>query len=289
MKSTSLLLGFLLLALASPLLGSSISGIHEQVMEKCGACDMEKCPKMPRCSLGIVKDRCGCCDVCGLEEFQLCNPPENWIPLAMGSITGYWHGRCGEGLECRIRKDVEPKLLEEKQAICYCKDEGVVCASDGITYSPCKLKALQRSSNGTITKISDGPCKSGPKILGVTKATVVNEGEHVSLACEVQGFPIPTVSWFFNRPNRNENIKLPGDSEEISVSVRGGPQITRLTSHLQVVKASMKHEGVYTCNADNDLGLEIKSISLTVIPSPNQRQEKQGGWFSNDAWMSDEM
>ena len=39
-----------------------------------GKCDLEACPILTgRCLAGRVKDKCGCCDVCGTLEGQPCD------------------------------------------------------------------------------------------------------------------------------------------------------------------------------------------------------------------------
>ncbi|VEL39413.1 unnamed protein product, partial [Protopolystoma xenopodis] len=104
-----------------------------------------------------------------------------------------------------------------------------------------------------------------PKILTISQSREVKEGEKATFICEVQGYPMPTVNWYFIRPGRPHDSQiLPGDAKEVSVSLRGGPQVTRLTSHLQITEFSLKQEGEYRCTAENDLGMATKSLSVIM-------------------------
>jgi hypothetical protein len=42
----------------------------------CLSCNPENCAKPVGCVSGIVKDSCGCCDVCGKAEYELCDHPK---------------------------------------------------------------------------------------------------------------------------------------------------------------------------------------------------------------------
>ncbi|CAH8531487.1 unnamed protein product [Schistosoma rodhaini] len=130
----------------------------KQIEDECDKCDRKKCSPIIQCNVGIVRDKCGCCDICALEEAQLCNIPNDFINgILKQGIT--WYGICGTDLECRKRTDIDSKLIES-QSICYCVKSGKVCGSDGITYSKCKMNATIISSNGKVIPISEGPCQT---------------------------------------------------------------------------------------------------------------------------------
>jgi len=44
--------------------------------QDCLSCNPEECLKASGCVAGIVKDSCGCCDVCGKVEYSLCDHPK---------------------------------------------------------------------------------------------------------------------------------------------------------------------------------------------------------------------
>lgn len=37
---------------------------------QCGECDEEACPKLQYCVAMVVKDHCGCCNVCSTDVYQ---------------------------------------------------------------------------------------------------------------------------------------------------------------------------------------------------------------------------
>jgi hypothetical protein len=251
-------------------------------VDECLVCDPFTCPDVKKCNAGVVRDRCGCCDVCAIEEGHLCNmkpyqPGKSQIdmggdPAVLEEKVGeVWYGHCGVDLECRERTDVDHSLVGS-QSICYCMKEGHFCGSDGKTYSWCKMKEIEIATNNATTMISHGPCKTEPKIISIAESQIVPQNSRVSLLCEVEGYPTPTIVWFHLLPDTNNPVKLPGDSDEISVSFRGGPQAMRISSHLQITQFSTKHEGSYRCFADNDMGMVMKEFSLVVGP---QQQAKK--------------
>nr|API81344.1 venom toxin [Hemiscorpius lepturus] len=78
-------------------------GIFLRTMSlKCRVCGTYDCKPTPEnCPVGIVKDVCNCCDVCGKNENEVCGGPWNII------------GKCGEGLKC-----VEEDDHFESKGIC---------------------------------------------------------------------------------------------------------------------------------------------------------------------------
>lgn len=53
-------------------------------------CDQSSCPDVGDCGYGMVKDPCGCCDVCGQGPGARCGGPYSIL------------GKCGDGLVCNI-------------------------------------------------------------------------------------------------------------------------------------------------------------------------------------------
>ena len=54
---------------------------------------------------GLVKDMCGCCDVCAKAESENC-----------GGLF-HFHGQCDKGLNCVSRKSNSVKILGENDLI----------------------------------------------------------------------------------------------------------------------------------------------------------------------------
>lgn len=83
----------------------------------------------------------------------------------------YKYGRCGDDLECRVRKDLEN--VEGPEAICYCRTEGALCGTDNVTYdSMCQLTAARIIKDAHIGVGREGPCNSG-KYGGLLSVVIV--------------------------------------------------------------------------------------------------------------------
>ncbi|XP_066269908.1 insulin-like growth factor-binding protein 7 [Branchiostoma lanceolatum] len=63
----------------------------------CAVCGEYECPTPPPCPANLVKDVCGCCDVCAKVKGESCG--------------GLWNleGRCADGLTCVLPKPKEPE------------------------------------------------------------------------------------------------------------------------------------------------------------------------------------
>jgi hypothetical protein len=122
--------------------------------EGCEPCDPARCSKYKQCTAGLVKDRCGCCDVCGKRESELCHHDKLDYP------EGEWHGKCGENLECRVRTDLAED--DTPEALCFCMIEGTLCGSNNETYENlCHLMAAAAKLGTPIRVQGKGPCKAG--------------------------------------------------------------------------------------------------------------------------------
>ena len=64
--------------------------------DECRSCNVEDCFPVGDCVAGVLKDSCGCCDVCAKSEFELCDHVDS------ANYQAGYHGRCGEGLECKV-------------------------------------------------------------------------------------------------------------------------------------------------------------------------------------------
>lgn len=126
-----------------------------QPLDECGPCDRDlHCKEALDCEVGIVKDKCGCCDACAKKEYELCEHPEVFTQ------AGVDNGKCGENLECKLRNDLEDSDPDE--AVCYCTMQDYLCGSDGVSYvNICELAAAGVRKGEKITIDNKGPCKSG--------------------------------------------------------------------------------------------------------------------------------
>ena len=80
---------------------------------------------------------------------------------------------------------------------------------------------------------------------------VINEGDNINFTCEVTGSPIPTVIW--SRTN--------GDI--VSMSNNTTTRSGSVFANLIITNASREDTGVYTCTANNSLGID--SINVKII------------------------
>ncbi|XP_078288160.1 leucine-rich repeat and immunoglobulin-like domain containing-NOGO receptor-interacting protein 4 [Rhinoraja longicauda] len=94
-----------------------------------------------------------------------------------------------------------------------------------------------------------------PRVRAEAKAVTVSEGQTVSLPCQVQGEPRPTVSW--STPAGSQ--LGPGDTGRLRVLPDGS---------LQVRLAQARDAGVYICTASNAAGTHSAPACLLVWTGP---------------------
>jgi hypothetical protein len=229
---------------------------------ECRSCNPEECKPPTDCPAGIVKDGCGCCDMCGKAEYELCDHPQVPPPK-----SGSYYGRCGDNLECRVRSDLDE--TEGPEAICYCRIEGALCGSDNTTYdNMCQLMSASASKHVRISVTRKGPCNSGPVIISPPEHVQNSTGSNIAILCEAKGFPIPTVEWMFTRVD-GQTVYLPSDDLHISINMRGGPEKWQVTGWLQIIDLMKEHEGDYTCIAQNEYGMAKASARINVVVKEN--------------------
>jgi len=203
--------------------------------DECRSCNPDDCTKPAGCLAGIVKDGCGCCDVCGKVEYELCTHPGVPTPKS-------YYGRCGDNLECRLRTDLDPG--EGPEAICYCRIEGTLCGSDNKTYDNlCQLMASAVSKATKMTIQHKGPCNTLPAILSPPENVKNTTGSSIAIMCEAQGYPTPTIEWTWTRVD-GKTIYLPSDDLHVSVNMRGGPDRWQVTGWLQIIELKKDHEEI---------------------------------------------
>lgn len=82
-------------------------------------------------------------------------------------------------------------------------------------------------------------------MVSVIPATVVKEGETVTMKCTSSGNPAPVISW--------KKKKVTGESEKI---------LKDATLTIQNIKS--QDLGLYECEAHNQFGKEEKAVKLVV-------------------------
>lgn len=228
--------------------------------EECGECDVDVCKKPQNCVAGLVLDDCNCCEICAKAEYELCDHPD------LPPLRGASYGKCGENLECRLRKDLPKK--EGPEALCYCERNEVLCGSNGQTYDNiCQLMAAGVLNKEKIKVESTGPCNSAPVIVSPPSNTKNITGDDIFMVCEAKGFPIPAIEWTWTRVD-GKTVFLPSDDNHVSLNMRGGPEKWEITGWLQIMKILKDHEGDYTCIAQNEHGVAQASARVIVADDP---------------------
>jgi len=167
-----------------------------------------------------------------------------------------WYGRCGSDLECVTENAFVSSLIDgepQQVKICECKKRGKVCGTDGVTYPTiCALKAAAnaRSRNSGLQMRSTGSCPFGPIIVSKPRDVTVRMHETSNvMMCEASGYPIPAILWTFTRDD-GTTVSIPSDDKDVSVITRGGQIENRVSSWVQIIGATKKNEGIYTCYAE---------------------------------------
>lgn len=229
----------------------------------CGPCDPAECEPPTGCLAGMIKDPCGCCYVCGRLEGEKCDNDK--LPLPYDDL----YGHCGEHLECRLRDDLKSTDLPE--ALCFCKYNETLCASDGKTYSNmCAMMEVVYKRREKLVTVSRGPCKAEPWVATGPEDQAISIGSSAALSCEVMGYPIPTVEWQQTKPD-GTTIDLPSDNHLIAVQARGGPERYEVTGWLQILDFQPEDAGQYHCVARNSEG-EAKSTAVLTISDKHYKR-----------------
>lgn len=228
----------------------------------CKPCDPESCPRPVGCLAGMVYDYCGCCHVCGRIEGEKCN--NDTLQLPYKHIYGY----CGEELECRLRTDLQPS--DPPEAICFCKQDEILCASDGKTYmNMCQMMEEAYRQRNTLNAVTRGPCKSVPWVVSGPEDQKAVRGTNVALSCEGMGYPIPSIEWQLTRTN-GLVVALPSDDQHIATQARGGPERFELTAWLQILNFQDEDIGTYDCIVRNNEGEAKASASIDIVESKDE-------------------
>ncbi|XP_053226530.1 insulin-like growth factor-binding protein-like 1 [Podarcis raffonei] len=247
----------------------------------CAPCRPELC-ETARCAAPelTARDECGCCERCLSAEGERC-----------GGARG---ARCGPGLVCVSQRQAEPPAAEEEEqeqeegtGRCVCKEDGVVCGSDGRSYSSvCALhlhswRALH-SGRERGRKAHDGECKLAPAIVVPPKRIHNVTGAQVYLSCEVKAVPTPIITWkkVTESPKGVKLLEeLPGDRVNMAVQVRGGPSKHESTGWVLINPLTKEDEGIYQCHATNMVGETQAEGNIKVL---EQSKNKRGNFPASD-------
>ncbi|XP_015365699.1 PREDICTED: kazal-type serine protease inhibitor domain-containing protein 1-like [Diuraphis noxia] len=129
----------------------------------------------------------------------------------------------------------------------------------------CQLNEAVAGHNGTQFWMQyRGPCQSAPFIRSAPKNLAGSIGHTVVFDCEVNGYPVPSISWRFTDINGITKW-LPGDDTLIAIQTRGGPDRFTVTSWVQIMEFKPNvHTGNYTCLGTNSVDVATASAVLDV-------------------------
>ncbi|XP_002735537.1 kazal-type serine protease inhibitor domain-containing protein 1-like [Saccoglossus kowalevskii] len=224
--------------------------------ETCGPCKQSECRRPWGCVAGTMKDRCGCCDICGNREGMRCDADV----VIKHDPSKYKYGKCGKNLVCKLHHNSKPEYGIE--TVCYCKYDDMVCGTNDKTYdNVCQMVADGYRYGKQITVKSKGPCTSAPWIETPPDDIVNSTGGDITLSCEVMGHPIPYIEW----KKEGNPVVLPGDDRHMAVQSRGGPHKHELTGWLQIQGLRKTDVGQYTCVARNDYGVAQATAAISVM------------------------
>lgn len=88
-----------------------------------------------------------------------------------------------------------------------------------------------------------------PIIIKTSRNKTVDKNTRVTLQCEVDGYPVPTVSWF-----TEDDV----DEDDIEMTTQDKKHL------LTIVKVKDVHDGKFICEAENKLGVARESLFLNV-------------------------
>lgn len=95
-----------------------------------------------------------------------------------------------------------------------------------------------------------------PKIINLSKDIVVNEGSNVTLMCQANGKPEPSISWKLISPSGD----MASDDE-----------------YLEIPSISRQRAGTYECTAVNDIDADVQTVDITVNYAPTVSEGRDVG------------
>ncbi|KAL4641679.1 kazal-type serine protease inhibitor domain-containing protein 1-like [Arapaima gigas] len=252
METMVLLLMLLLVLWSDALPSQQLQHLDQQV--GCPECRPDRCPPIPHCPAGRVRDACGCCWECGNGEGRLCDPDKSF---------GTFFGRCGDGLRCLVTPR-DPVFGDIPKPRCVCNRQELLCGSDHKTYeNVCQFRVVRRklSNRGQLTIAHYGPCKAKPVIMSPPDNIISKEGSDIIFSCKVLSYPVAVIEW----SKEGNSIFLPADDTNMLIQAHGGPRRFELTGWLQIQNVQQGDQGVYTCTARSSFGEVSASAKLRVL------------------------
>ncbi|XP_061660246.1 neurotrimin isoform X2 [Syngnathoides biaculeatus] len=95
-----------------------------------------------------------------------------------------------------------------------------------------------------------------PKIINLSRDIVVNEGANVTILCQANGKPEPSVSW--------KLISSSGD-------------LTTNDEYLEISSITRQRAGAYECTAVNDIDTDTQTVDITVNYAPTVSEGRDIG------------
>ncbi|XP_037834957.1 neurotrimin isoform X2 [Kryptolebias marmoratus] len=95
-----------------------------------------------------------------------------------------------------------------------------------------------------------------PKIINLSRDIVVNEGSNVTLMCQANGKPEPSISWNF--------ISNSGD-------------LASEDEFLEISSINRQRAGTYECTAVNDIGTDVQTVDIVVNYAPTMSEGRDVG------------
>ena len=93
-----------------------------------------------------------------------------------------------------------------------------------------------------------------------TTTIMIDEGRNITITCEATGYPLPTIVWSRSNGALSDRVLV---SDGVSTPTGNG-NVTRVSVNLTIMSISREDTGVYVCSANNFIGSDSTSVSVTV-------------------------
>ncbi|KAH9498297.1 hypothetical protein Btru_006474 [Bulinus truncatus] len=185
------------------------------------------------------------------------------VQLSSGDVASVKWEKDGKELPKEARFFVSCDETEQQYKLTICKATEL----DSAKYT-CVVTFKNKDLIHTSTKLQISADESKeeegfkPHFTSLLKDTTVQDGEGLTLECDIEGNPRPQISWI------RDGVEI-FDSQDFQISMIG--------SHckLQISEIYPEDEGKYSCKAVNNLGEAISTCYVTV--------EELGGYVSADS------
>ncbi|TSL47575.1 Hemicentin-1 [Bagarius yarrelli] len=177
-------------------------------------------------------------------------------------------------LPCRVSGTPRPTITWQKEGIniVTTRSDFTVLPNGGLLISQAKVE-----DTGTYICVAQNPAGTAlgktklrvqvpPVITSSTKSYTIAMDGSLTLQCQTEGYPTPSVSWY-------------KDGKPLSESVR---QRVLSSGSLHIVFAQPTDTGLYTCTAANVAGSLSLEMSVTVLIPPTIRRSDPELWVVED-------